>query len=136
MKRDYSLEEAVDNHRKLWYEIHRILKEESDIEEYLDTVSNQTTYYPQRIKIRAMINIFDSDYRAGDIMNDCFLCQYRREESKGSCEFCPLDTNESNHCLNGLYKRFIRNIERGLYGKAAEIALKIAELPIINRTEE
>lgn len=114
----FTLEETVENHRKLWREIARILKEEDGY------------YTVNNIKEIAMENIFP-EY-VGKISKNCFLCHY----SESYCDsLCPLYKHGKYpfKCLNGLWEIFYDLIEKKSYKTAAKTALKIANLPIIDK---
>ena len=127
MKTTFTLEEAVENHRKLWREIARILREE----DVTEIIYKKFFYYSRHtaIKIEAMRNIYKNKYENNDIQHNCFLCEY----SFVSCKKCPLyDRKGRIGCLNGRYAIFRGEICYGNYKEAADVASEIAELPIVN----
>lgn len=121
-----TLEQAVENHRKLWHEIFNITKYES-----YDRLSIRPDL---EIKAVAFQRVFPDQ---GDVHGLCWLCEYARENIKSfhdACEYCPLvkkENVEKNGCLNGLYYEYLINVplNRDI---AASIAEQIANLPVVN----
>ena len=138
MKTTFTLEEAVENHRKLWREIARILREEDvgklrEIENiYSSSYSSSYISFilTNEIKKQAMKNVFGMNNCFQNLINECFLCEY----TDYNCELCPLqEQNRYNSaCLNGKFHLFTRLIFKKSYKKASDLASEIAELPIVN----
>lgn len=127
MKRVFTLNETIENHRKMWREISRILKE-GEFEDF------NGPNLP-RIKTEALRNAIDKDYSCNDLMHNCFLCEYVSKLSYKSCCFCPLqdEDNLNQSCLNGLYDSFFQSLFLKDYELSGDIALKIANLNVINK---
>lgn len=127
---ELTLEEAVENHRKLWYEIARMVKEDIQIPE---KVSGCSACY---LKDKALKKVFPG---INVLFGDCFLCDFDSNYLERSCAHCPLvkrdfdsKDDSSFRCLDGLYDKF-ENTLRHKKSDAVDIAIQIAELPIINR---
>lgn len=135
----FTLEGAVENHRKLWREIARILEEEPD-EKYLnmpnpnEKLLGGITILKEEVMNKLFPNFY-SDLKTLPytvIKNNCFLCHF----ADGKCiTRCPLESQYAfNGCLNGLWNKFeLYLYANNSFEKAAKTARKIAELPIITK---
>ncbi len=124
-------EEAIREHRKMWY-----------------WIADETK---KRKYVVSKIDYLD-EFNIESITCDCFLCEYAAQQMKSldipvninkteypyRCTACPVQWHGFN-CLekrfmtneNGLYRLWIIAKRDGKYRKAAKIAKKIAKLPAI-----
>lgn len=116
---ELTLEEAVENHRKLWNEIARIIKE-TGIRKW-----ERVDY----LKTQALRNLG----MPTDIKNQCFLCEYANWDSLTKCQGCPLTPDTVNYCLGGVFPMFVRLFGTRDSESAYAVAIEIANMPIVNR---
>lgn len=130
-----TLEEAVRLHRELW----------SYISENIDDCIKFTRDSLSRGHFINLFGIWKSiivnKVWKEPIVYSCFLCEYATSISSSfsdRCMYCPLNNiDDINHsCLNGLYSIFLFHLYHHNRSGARNIALEIANLPIINKREE
>lgn len=145
-ERKMSLEEAVEKHRALWRGVAETIRGDA-----FDSLIREREFLNvETFKSIVMEDLFPKE----STLHNCFLCDYAVEvvrdplPSKNRCQYCPLfdPEGESPHlCLNSHFSDVALAISlartvpksREVYRKEAyEAALKIAELPIINRKGE
>lgn len=126
-----TLEQAVENHRKLWNAIAFEIKTSDPFElqayggsvyNLKEKIFNQT--FPE-------VNYYVHGF--------CWLCQYTKDNTKrfhDKCSYCPLmkpeDIINRKECLNGLYNEFLYAFKNDEFDKSRILAEQIANLPVVN----
>lgn len=124
----FTLEETVENHRKLWRKIAELSKDK----QYIDSIVGE----PKNIVVKrdAIEDVFGGVYKPGEIIGNCFMCHY----TLNRCPLCPMYNLKhlDKSCLNGRYDDFTAALYDRDLEEASRIALEIAYLPIVNVSKD
>lgn len=133
-----TLEQTIENHRKLWNGIAELLETEEMIKKYYEETKDffGCIGFLYFIKETAYNQLFATNYDSAmdHPENYCFLCEYVDSEYIE----CPMyDVKHPDvSCLNGKYSEFTKALytckKNNSYEEAIIIAKEIANLPIIN----
>lgn len=129
-----TLEEAVMRHRILWGGIAMLIDNMKG-----DVNFNHLSTNSYHVKNKVARTFWPK--QAGLIDTYCFLCHFDTliggNISANNCQFCPLLENTNAHeCLNGLFSQWEKALADKDFKHAKNLALQIAELPIVNRRGE
>lgn len=127
----FTLEETIENHRKMWLWISQKIMEDAK-----HGIVRAIECYKRSYKINVM--------KTREFMrSDCFCCQYSHIVAKNGCDSCPLYWNNSKtevKCYRSrsyyylLYCKLGNMLKNGLCYKDAKrcatLAYKIAMLPV------
>lgn len=120
---EMTVEQAVENHRKLWNGIVSELK-----------TNGLHGRSASVIKSEVMQDLFP-ELKGKPVKHDCFLCEFVfRQDPYGlnSCKKCPLVDGEPHGCLGYRYAVFMAACVNDDIDQAIGYADEIAGLPVVN----
>jgi hypothetical protein len=120
--------EVIANHRLLWHTIAKICRDKETHWEFCDSTE---------VKDKALREMGYDGYNSLNF--GCFCCEYtgyNAEDSRNGdgskCKYCPIDwgVNYYPSCIVSYFDSFCEALSEECIEEAADVADRIAELPI------